>query len=179
HTEGIRSLLGWHKGVHRKKIETHRKIVGDSRKVYRELGRITGVRSLIKLGGHVQVRIRKVEGTTFLEIPATESSPRFSGGWRLNYSYPIFIVLSVAAPSVLAGEPPVPLLLLVERAREVTDEIAERGRGINRRRKNERRSRRLRMRGGKAGGAAGRDEVVGGGSNDARQIDIDLMLVLA
>ncbi|RZR75871.1 hypothetical protein BHM03_00000453 [Ensete ventricosum] len=77
------------------------------------------------------------------------------------------------------GEPPVPLLLLVERAREVIDGIAERGRGINHRRKNERRSRRLKMRGGKAGGAAGGDEVVGGGSNDARQIDIDLMLVLA
>ncbi|RRT32050.1 hypothetical protein B296_00030169 [Ensete ventricosum] len=30
--EGIESLPGWHKGVHQKKTETHRKIVKDSRK---------------------------------------------------------------------------------------------------------------------------------------------------
>ncbi|RWW38664.1 hypothetical protein BHE74_00056088 [Ensete ventricosum] len=35
----IGSLLGWHKGVHRKKIETRRKIIGDSRKACRELRR--------------------------------------------------------------------------------------------------------------------------------------------
>ncbi|RWV92401.1 hypothetical protein GW17_00045231, partial [Ensete ventricosum] len=41
--ESIGSLLGWRKGVrrkkietHRKKTETHRKIVGSSRKAYRE-----------------------------------------------------------------------------------------------------------------------------------------------
>ncbi|RWV92348.1 hypothetical protein GW17_00045287, partial [Ensete ventricosum] len=34
--EGIRSLLGWHKGVRQKKTETRWKIVGDSRKAYRE-----------------------------------------------------------------------------------------------------------------------------------------------
>ncbi|RWV94904.1 hypothetical protein GW17_00042512 [Ensete ventricosum] len=34
--EGIGSLLGWCKGVHQKKIETHRKIIGGSRKAYRE-----------------------------------------------------------------------------------------------------------------------------------------------
>ncbi|RWW82930.1 hypothetical protein BHE74_00008579 [Ensete ventricosum] len=34
--EGIRSLPGWHKGVHHKKIETRRKIVGGSRKAYRD-----------------------------------------------------------------------------------------------------------------------------------------------
>ncbi|RWV77962.1 hypothetical protein GW17_00061141 [Ensete ventricosum] len=33
----IGSLLGWHKGVHWKKIETRRKIIGDSRKACREL----------------------------------------------------------------------------------------------------------------------------------------------
>ncbi|RWW37769.1 hypothetical protein BHE74_00057072 [Ensete ventricosum] len=36
--EGIRSLLGWHKGVHRKKTETRRKIVVGSRKTCRDLG---------------------------------------------------------------------------------------------------------------------------------------------
>ncbi|RZR89409.1 hypothetical protein BHM03_00017123 [Ensete ventricosum] len=35
--EGIRSLPGWRKRVHRKKTETHRKIVGGSRKACREL----------------------------------------------------------------------------------------------------------------------------------------------
>ncbi|RRT72886.1 hypothetical protein B296_00033328 [Ensete ventricosum] len=35
-TEGIESLAGWHKGVCKKKIETHRKIVMGSRKAYRE-----------------------------------------------------------------------------------------------------------------------------------------------
>ncbi|RRT42201.1 hypothetical protein B296_00037742, partial [Ensete ventricosum] len=37
-TEGIESLLGWHKRVRRKKTETCRKIVRGSRKAYRELG---------------------------------------------------------------------------------------------------------------------------------------------
>ncbi|RWV95053.1 hypothetical protein GW17_00042356 [Ensete ventricosum] len=35
--EGIGSLPRWRKGVRQKKIETHRKIVGGSRKTYREL----------------------------------------------------------------------------------------------------------------------------------------------
>ncbi|RRT51231.1 hypothetical protein B296_00003604 [Ensete ventricosum] len=39
HLECIGSLLGWHKGVRWKKTETHRKIIGGSRKAYRELGR--------------------------------------------------------------------------------------------------------------------------------------------
>ncbi|RWW74570.1 hypothetical protein BHE74_00017486, partial [Ensete ventricosum] len=34
--KGIRSLLGWHKRVRRKKTETHRKIVRGSRKACRE-----------------------------------------------------------------------------------------------------------------------------------------------
>ncbi|RZS14428.1 hypothetical protein BHM03_00046126, partial [Ensete ventricosum] len=34
-TEGIRNLPGWCKGVHRKKIETHRKIVGGIGKIAR------------------------------------------------------------------------------------------------------------------------------------------------
>ncbi|RWW01762.1 hypothetical protein GW17_00035181 [Ensete ventricosum] len=36
-TEGIESLLGWRKGVRKKKTETHRKIIGGSRKAYRDL----------------------------------------------------------------------------------------------------------------------------------------------
>ncbi|RWV98623.1 hypothetical protein GW17_00038514 [Ensete ventricosum] len=38
--EGIGSLLGWRKGVCRKKTKTHRKIVGVSRKACRELERL-------------------------------------------------------------------------------------------------------------------------------------------
>ncbi|RZR98640.1 hypothetical protein BHM03_00028034 [Ensete ventricosum] len=34
--DGIGSLPGWRKGVHQKKTETHRKIVGGSRKAYWE-----------------------------------------------------------------------------------------------------------------------------------------------
>ncbi|RRT50695.1 hypothetical protein B296_00047622 [Ensete ventricosum] len=68
---------------------------------------------------------------------------------------------------------------LIKLGGHVTDGIAERGRGINRQRKNKRWSRWPRTRGGMAGGAAGGDEVVGGGSNDAREIDIDMLLVLA
>ncbi|RRT49311.1 hypothetical protein B296_00046514 [Ensete ventricosum] len=37
--EGIGSLLGWRKGVHRKKTETRRKIIGSIRKAFRELER--------------------------------------------------------------------------------------------------------------------------------------------
>ncbi|RWW56957.1 hypothetical protein BHE74_00036294 [Ensete ventricosum] len=37
-TEGIGSLLGWHKGVRRKKTETCQKIIGSSRNACRELG---------------------------------------------------------------------------------------------------------------------------------------------
>ncbi|RZS28505.1 hypothetical protein BHM03_00062100 [Ensete ventricosum] len=37
--ECVESLLGWRKGVCRKKIETHRKIVGGSQKACRELER--------------------------------------------------------------------------------------------------------------------------------------------
>ncbi|RZS22560.1 hypothetical protein BHM03_00055356 [Ensete ventricosum] len=36
--EGIGSLPGWRKGVHQKKIETRQKIIGGSRKAYRESG---------------------------------------------------------------------------------------------------------------------------------------------
>ncbi|RRT33268.1 hypothetical protein B296_00031030 [Ensete ventricosum] len=37
-TEGIGSLPGWRKGVRQKKTETHRKIIGGSRKACRESG---------------------------------------------------------------------------------------------------------------------------------------------
>ncbi|RWW38556.1 hypothetical protein BHE74_00056205, partial [Ensete ventricosum] len=35
--EGIGSFPGWHKGVHQKNTEIRRKIVGGSRKAYRDL----------------------------------------------------------------------------------------------------------------------------------------------
>ncbi|RWW57973.1 hypothetical protein BHE74_00035197 [Ensete ventricosum] len=51
--EGIGSLPGWHKGVRQKKIETHRKIVGGSRKACQELGwsrnRYNGLRSSLSI----------------------------------------------------------------------------------------------------------------------------------
>ncbi|RRT70595.1 hypothetical protein B296_00016927, partial [Ensete ventricosum] len=37
--EGIRSLPGWRKGVHRKKTETYQKIIRGSQKACQELGR--------------------------------------------------------------------------------------------------------------------------------------------
>ncbi|RWW35221.1 hypothetical protein BHE74_00059879 [Ensete ventricosum] len=44
--EGIGSLLGWHKGVRQKKIETRWKITGSSRKACREftegIGKLAG-----------------------------------------------------------------------------------------------------------------------------------------
>ncbi|RRT71330.1 hypothetical protein B296_00001666 [Ensete ventricosum] len=55
-TEGIGSLLGWRKGVRRKKIETRRKIDGANRKVCRELGSSLGVRKEFVEG------IRKLTG---------------------------------------------------------------------------------------------------------------------
>ncbi|RRT70057.1 hypothetical protein B296_00000602 [Ensete ventricosum] len=42
--EGIGSLPGWHKGVRQKKIETHRKIIGGSRKAYQEF--VEGIEKL-------------------------------------------------------------------------------------------------------------------------------------
>ncbi|RRT80685.1 hypothetical protein B296_00010414 [Ensete ventricosum] len=41
--EGIGSLSRWHKGVHQKKTETHRKIVEGSRKACQEFGRCSGI----------------------------------------------------------------------------------------------------------------------------------------
>ncbi|RRT40391.1 hypothetical protein B296_00035028 [Ensete ventricosum] len=58
-TEGIRSFLGWHKGV-RWKTETRRKIIGGSRKAYRETS------------PKVQVVIRKVKEITFSVFPEAE-----------------------------------------------------------------------------------------------------------
>ncbi|RWV77594.1 hypothetical protein GW17_00061552 [Ensete ventricosum] len=44
-TEGIVTLPGWRKGVHQKKIETHRKIIGGSRNACRE-GFVEGIGNL-------------------------------------------------------------------------------------------------------------------------------------
>ncbi|RRT45677.1 hypothetical protein B296_00033203 [Ensete ventricosum] len=46
--EGIGSLLGWRKGVHQKKIETHWKIIGGSHKACREIGRCGGSSSGVR-----------------------------------------------------------------------------------------------------------------------------------
>ncbi|RWW45231.1 hypothetical protein BHE74_00048946, partial [Ensete ventricosum] len=43
--EGIGSLLGWHKGVRQKKIETRRKIIGGSQKACREFAE--GIEKLV------------------------------------------------------------------------------------------------------------------------------------
>ncbi|RZR86308.1 hypothetical protein BHM03_00013488 [Ensete ventricosum] len=42
-TEGIGSLRGWHKGVHQKKTETHRKIIGLGHRA--RFGRYSGISS--------------------------------------------------------------------------------------------------------------------------------------
>ncbi|RZR86698.1 hypothetical protein BHM03_00013933 [Ensete ventricosum] len=63
-TEGIRSLLGWRKGVRRKKIKTRRKIDGANRKACRELGSSLGVRKefvegIKKLTGNMPRDLRR------------------------------------------------------------------------------------------------------------------------
>ncbi|RWV95382.1 hypothetical protein GW17_00041996 [Ensete ventricosum] len=60
-TEGIGSLLRWRKGVRQKKIKTRRKIVGGSRKSYRDLG--------------VRPRIRREGGRRAI----ARTSPKVSG----------------------------------------------------------------------------------------------------
>ncbi|RZS22131.1 hypothetical protein BHM03_00054872 [Ensete ventricosum] len=62
-TEGIGSLSGWRKGVRQKKTETHRKIIGGSRKAYRDSNDAVGsdrkfarrfVEGIEKLAGNVK-----------------------------------------------------------------------------------------------------------------------------
>ncbi|RWW05021.1 hypothetical protein GW17_00031723 [Ensete ventricosum] len=55
-----RSLLGWRKGVCQKKTETRRKIIGGSRKAYRE--RCSGI--LLKFARRFAEGIGKLTGTT-------------------------------------------------------------------------------------------------------------------
>ncbi|RWV82088.1 hypothetical protein GW17_00056442, partial [Ensete ventricosum] len=60
--EGIGSLPGWRKGVCQKKIETHRKIVKDSRNAYREC--VEWIRKLARstLGDHQRKIVRLTAG---------------------------------------------------------------------------------------------------------------------
>ncbi|RWW71286.1 hypothetical protein BHE74_00020981 [Ensete ventricosum] len=58
--EGIEGLPGWCKGVCQKKIETHQKIVGGSRKACRDLG--IGLGSDDAVGSHQKFARRFVEG---------------------------------------------------------------------------------------------------------------------
>ncbi|RWV77626.1 hypothetical protein GW17_00061518 [Ensete ventricosum] len=55
--EGIGSLPRWRKGVHQKKIETHRKIIQGSRKAYREFAK-----GIEKLAGSTPGDHRKKTG---------------------------------------------------------------------------------------------------------------------
>ncbi|RRT42892.1 hypothetical protein B296_00038999, partial [Ensete ventricosum] len=77
-TEGIGSLLGWRKGVHQKKIETHRKIIAGSRKACRE--RCSGISPEItrrfaegigKLAGNTSGDCRKKTRRLVARIPET------------------------------------------------------------------------------------------------------------
>ncbi|RWV87596.1 hypothetical protein GW17_00050392 [Ensete ventricosum] len=64
--EGIRSLPGWRKGVRQKKTETHRKIIGGSRKACWELSIESGFRRcsgiLSESGRRFVEGIRKLTG---------------------------------------------------------------------------------------------------------------------
>ncbi|RRT40324.1 hypothetical protein B296_00039864, partial [Ensete ventricosum] len=63
--EGIGSLPRWHKGVRQKKTETHRKIIGDSRKACRESGcSDDAVGSCQKFARRFAEEIRKLAGNT-------------------------------------------------------------------------------------------------------------------
>ncbi|RRT77823.1 hypothetical protein B296_00023606 [Ensete ventricosum] len=76
--KGIRSLPRWRKRVHRKKTETRRKIVGGSRKAYREL----------RSGGCITVT-QVFEWLTIVEPPRTMVKSLvlwFRGSfWRFDY----------------------------------------------------------------------------------------------
>ncbi|RWV87419.1 hypothetical protein GW17_00050583 [Ensete ventricosum] len=75
--EGIGSLLGWHKGVHQKKIETRRKIVRGSRKTC-----LDGISS--KFAKRFAERIKKLVGNTLGDRPKTHR--KNAGGCRIGGS---------------------------------------------------------------------------------------------
>ncbi|RRT61211.1 hypothetical protein B296_00040965, partial [Ensete ventricosum] len=68
--EGIGSSLGWHKGVHQKKIETHRKIVGGSRKACRDSLGDSSKGSGSSLGTRREITRKKTRGLT-VRMPET------------------------------------------------------------------------------------------------------------
>ncbi|RZS26575.1 hypothetical protein BHM03_00059932 [Ensete ventricosum] len=82
--EGIISLLGWCKGVRQKNIETHRKIIGGSRKAYREIfvewiGKLAGntPRDRRKKTGRLAARMP--EATALVGVLSTVDPPRTGG----------------------------------------------------------------------------------------------------
>ncbi|RRT66213.1 hypothetical protein B296_00039710, partial [Ensete ventricosum] len=72
--EGIGSLLGWRKGVRQKKIETHQKIIGGSRKAFRDVGQERGRRggecrgNLQVLGQDRRAEAKKLHKTDVNEL---------------------------------------------------------------------------------------------------------------
>ncbi|RRT40854.1 hypothetical protein B296_00034329 [Ensete ventricosum] len=61
-TEGIGSLLGWRKGVRQKKTETRQKIIGGSRKAYRDLLGDSPKESGRSLGTRREITRKKTRG---------------------------------------------------------------------------------------------------------------------
>ncbi|RRT35843.1 hypothetical protein B296_00050995, partial [Ensete ventricosum] len=75
--EGIRSLLGWHKGVRQKKTETRRNIIKSSRKACRDSDNVVGSRwkfarrfteGIGKLAGNAKGDRRKEDRRTYRKI---------------------------------------------------------------------------------------------------------------
>ncbi|RRT34457.1 hypothetical protein B296_00031707 [Ensete ventricosum] len=75
--EGIESLPGWRKGVRQKKTETRRKIVGGSRKAYRDSDDVVGshrkfarrfTEGIGKLTGNVKGDRQKEDRRTYRKI---------------------------------------------------------------------------------------------------------------
>ncbi|RWW26867.1 hypothetical protein GW17_00008731 [Ensete ventricosum] len=66
--KGIGSFLGWHNGVRQKNIETHRKIIGGSRKACRErfiegIGKLAGNMSGDYRKKNIRLTARMLEAT--------------------------------------------------------------------------------------------------------------------
>ncbi|RWW40805.1 hypothetical protein BHE74_00053743 [Ensete ventricosum] len=98
-TEGIRSLPGWHKGVHQKKIETHRKIIGGSRKACQDSDDAVGSRR--KFAKRFAERIGKLAGNT--------KGDRWKKDRRTYPKMPEAVGLcgkSGQRPALSAGKPP-------------------------------------------------------------------------
>ncbi|RWV88110.1 hypothetical protein GW17_00049829 [Ensete ventricosum] len=80
-TEGIGSLLGWRKGVHRKKTVTRWKIVEGSRKAYREFNHNGEKELQIRHGPRIKLRHRAKVWTMSMGTRRefARTSPKVSG----------------------------------------------------------------------------------------------------